>query len=190
MDTRPAGPDSLDLLARLFATQRSTRHCWCTAFCVSRTRFSLGWVTGQNDRQFAQVAAASDHPMGILALAEQEPVGWCACGPRSRYARAADAAGSPLRDRDRSEDERVWLLPCVFVRDGYRGQGVSHALVRAAVDLARRRGAAAVEGWPPTTDARQAANGFLGRREVLEAAGFRRVDRHAPGRLLMRLDLF
>lgn len=183
------GSDDLDGLARLFATQRSTRHCWCTAFCVPRTQFSLGWLTGANRRTFAGLAARSEHPMGVLATAEGQPVGWAAAGPRSRYAVAAGATNSPLRHRDRAEDEAVWLVPCVFVRAGHRGQGVSHALVRAAVALAGGEGAAAIEGWPLVSAARRPAEAFLGREEVFTAAGFRRAGPATGDRVLMRFAL-
>jgi GNAT superfamily N-acetyltransferase len=84
--------------------------------------------------------------MGILALRAAEPVGWCACGPR--YIAATTPRSKIMRNRARVEDEIVWLLPCLFVRAGRRGQGVTHALVRGAVELARREGACAIEGWP------------------------------------------
>ena len=58
-----------------------------------------------------------------------------------------------MRNRTRDEDEIVWLLPCLFVRAGRRGQGVTHALVRAAVELAGREGASAIEGWPDPSGA-------------------------------------
>ena len=84
--------------------------------------------------------------MGILASQAAEPVGWCACGPRSRYVAATTPRSKIMQNRARDEDEIVWLLPCLFVRAGRRGQGVTHALVRAAVELARREGASAIEG--------------------------------------------
>ena len=35
LDMADVGPDNLAALDRLFATERSTRHCWCMAFCRS-----------------------------------------------------------------------------------------------------------------------------------------------------------
>ena len=90
--------------------------------------------------------------------------------------------------RDRTEDESVWLLPCLFVRVDHRGKGVTYALVRAAVDLARREGASAIEGWPIAVSDRQAADAFLGREKVFENLGFRCVERPVPQRAIMRLE--
>ena len=62
--------------------------------------------------------------MGVVASVSGEPVGWCACGPRSRYVAAGGGRTGLLKDRDRDEDEAVWLLPCLFLGPGFRGQGL------------------------------------------------------------------
>jgi hypothetical protein len=95
VDTRPVGPDDLADLARLFESQRNTRRCWCMAFCESRSQFAVGWLNGGNRDRFETMVMAGGPPMGILASVAGEPVGWCACGPRSRYAvPSADEASS------------------------------------------------------------------------------------------------
>lgn len=188
VNTRPVGPDEVAELAGLFESQRATRHCWCMAFCATRTQFVLGWLNGGNGRRFEAMAAAGPPPMGVLASQEGEPVGWCACGPRSRYA-AARSRSTILGQRAQEEDESVWLLPCLFVQVGRRGQGVSHALVAAGVELARREGAAALEGWPLAGSEKRSADAYLGREQVFEDLGFRCVERPTPGRAIMRLEL-
>jgi GNAT superfamily N-acetyltransferase len=189
LQTRPVGPEHLADLTRLFETERNTRRCWCTAFCSTRGQFARGWLTGSNRRRFEAMAENGTTPMGVLASVGDEPVGWCACGPRSRYTAAIDGRSQLLRDRRRGEDDDVWLLPCLFVRDGYRGQGVTHALIRAAVELARREDAVAIEGWPLVRSAAGSADAFLGREQVFEEQGFQPVARPAPQRVVMRLEL-
>jgi GNAT superfamily N-acetyltransferase len=159
------------------------------AFCVTRGQFAVGWLNGGNQRRFKAMATDSPTPMGILASKDYEPVGWCACGPRSRYTTAISGRSKIMASRPRAEDESVWLLPCLFVRVGHRGQGVSHALVRAAVELARREGAIAIEGWPLAGSERRSADAFVGRESVFEDQGFARVDRPSPQRVIMRLEL-
>jgi GNAT superfamily N-acetyltransferase len=94
-----------------------------------------------------------------------------------------------MRNRVRAEDETVWLLPCVFVRAGHRGQGITHGLVRAAVELARREGASAIEGWPLAGSERRDADAFLGREQVFDDLGFSCVERPSAERVIMRLEL-
>jgi GNAT superfamily N-acetyltransferase len=189
VDTRAVGPEDLGELAVLFEAQRNTRHCWCTAFCVSNGQFAAGWFARGNRRRFERMAVESAAPMGVLASVDGSAVGWCACGPRSRYSTAIDGRSRLLRRRPREEDHSVWLLACLFVAAGHRGRGVTHALVRAAVDLARREGAIAIEGWPLAATAPHSADTFLGREEVFQAAGFSCVDRPTPQRVIMRVDL-
>jgi GNAT superfamily N-acetyltransferase len=189
VDTRPLGPGDLDDLALLFGAQRSTKHCWCMAFCASGGQFAAGWFGGGNRRRFERVAGASATPMGVLASVGGAPVGWGACGPRSRYTAAIDGRSSLLRGRPREEGDGVWLVACLFVAPTHRRLGVTHALVRAAVDLSRKEGALAVEGWPLTASAPQSGDAFVGREEVFRAAGFECVDRPTPQRAVMRLDL-
>jgi GNAT superfamily N-acetyltransferase len=187
VDTRPLGRDDLDDLASLFTGQRNTRACWCMAFCTTSAQFAVGWVTGGNRRRFEAMASATGPPMGILASISGEPVGWCACGPRSRYLAAISGRSSPLKELDRAEDEAVWLLPCLFVRAENRGQGLTAQLVRAAVELARREGALAIEAWPTVRADR--SYGFIGRVDVFQDLGFRCVSRPNLERAIMRLDL-
>jgi len=190
LDTRPLGPDDLTDLAKLFEGNRNTQRCWCTAFCASRGQFAAGWVTGGNRRRFETIAASGGTPMGILASMSGEPVGWAACGPRSRYAVADRGRSKLLRHRDRSEDEMVWLVPCLYIRQDHRAQGITYELVRAAVELASGEGARAIEGWPVTGSDRRSAEAFLGREKVFEDLGFHCVTRPDAHRAMMRLELW
>jgi GNAT superfamily N-acetyltransferase len=135
------------------------------------------------------MAEVSPTPMGILASVAGQPVGWCACGPRSRYTTAIGGRSKMLRGRERAEDERVWLLACLFVGVEHRGHGVTYALVRSAVELARREGALAIEGWPLAASAGRSTDAFVGREKVYEALGFSCVQRPSPQRAIMRLKL-
>jgi len=171
VETRPVGEADVSDLARLFGSQRSTRNCWCMSFCASRPQFALGWMTGRNRERFASMVASSPTPMGVLAAAVGEPVGWCACGPRARYAAALDTRSTLMPDRVVTEDEHVWLLPCLFVAAGHRGRGITRTLVRAAVDLARSGGATALESWPMAKAADHPGEAFLGREELFEDLG-------------------
>jgi GNAT superfamily N-acetyltransferase len=127
--------------------------------------------------------------MGILASMSGEPVGWCACGPRARYAVADGGRIVLLQGMQRNEDEAVWLLPCLFVRAESRGHGVTYGLIRAAVELARQEGARAIEGWPTTGSDRRPSEGFVGRESLFEHLGFRCVARPSSQRAIMRLEL-
>jgi GNAT superfamily N-acetyltransferase len=189
VDTRPVGPADLAVLAGLFAEQRNTRHCWCTAFCSTPRQFALGWLTGGNRRHFEALTSEARTPMGVLATVADRPAAWCACGPRSRYAVALDRRSSVMSNRAPEEDDSVWLVPCLLVAPQYRGRGLTSTLVDAAAELARRAGAAAIEGWPYTGSDPKSADGFLGRERVFSDLGFRCTSRPSSDRAIMRLEL-
>lgn len=188
VQTRPVGPGELTDLTDLFGSARNTRHCWCMAFCTTRTRLALGWFGGGNRRRFAAMAARPV-PMGVMAVVDDQPVGWAACGPRSRYPAAVDPTNPLTAVMQRSEDELAWLAPCLFVRPGHRGTGLTYVLLRAAVALAVEHAAVAVEGWPVAGPDRRPGEEFLGREKVFADLGFRALDRPSATRVIMRRDL-
>ena len=187
-DVRSVGLDEVGALDRLFASERTTRHCWCMSFCTSRAQFAAGWFGGGNRRRF-ETMASGNTPMGVMALVGGAPVGWGACGPRSRYLGADPSRHPVLAGRPRAEDDTVWLLPCLFVHAEHRGHGISHLLVEAAVALARRQGAVALEAWPLSSSEPRSADAFVGREQLFAELGFRCVERPVPARAIMRLDL-
>lgn len=183
MEIAPLTAELMPDLADLFGSNGTTRGCWCTWFVLPRKEFDAGWRSGNRDR-FAEFAACGP-PAGVLAYEAGRSVGWCAVGPRSRYPRAIGPR-SLMRDRDPSEDDTVWLVSCFFVRVGFRRAGVTGELLDAAVDLAARHGASAVEGFPQITPSRE---GFVGYEKVFARRGFTVIARPTPKRVIMRLSL-
>ena len=127
-----------------------------------------------------------------MAYLGGEPAGWCAVEPRTAYPGLLRVYRVPWvgRDEDRS-DSSVWAVTCVFARAGYRRRGVGYALVAAAVDFARERGARALEGYPMLTEPGQDITwGELnvGTRSMFAAAGLTEVSRPSLRRVVMRID--
>ena len=187
LTVRPVGPDRLDDLATLFGTTKVTNDCYCAWFLVSAQECREGWGAG-NRRSFERIAGEEPAPMGLLAYREGEPVGWCAAGPRRRYARALRS--TILKGREPDEDAAVWLVPCFYVRRDARRVGVTRTLLEAAVTLARRRRAVAVEGFPLAGDHRRGTGeAFVGGEPLFASCGFTVVARPTPARVVMRRDL-
>jgi GNAT superfamily N-acetyltransferase len=188
VDIRSLSEDRCGDLTDLFDSNATTRGCYCMWFLVSTREVHGGWGAGNRDR-FLALAASSEIPYGVLAYAaDGTPVGWCAAGPRSRYARALR---SPiLKARTVTEDDSVWLVPCFFTRVGHRRRGVSADLLAAAVERARAHGAPAIEGFPLAGDRpNDRTDLYLGTESMFAAQGFRVVARPSPRRAVMRLDL-
>ena len=102
------------------------------------------------------------------------------------------STGFPWEGRAEDKtDDSVWAVTCVFTRAGYRRRGISRALVRAAVDFARGRGAGALEGYPMLVEPGQditSGEMNVGSRSVFADAGFEEVSHPTLRRVVMRID--
>ncbi len=131
----------------------------------------------------------SDTTCGPVAYRDGEPVGWCAVEPRSHYEGLRRNNRVPWQGRDEDKaDESVWAVTCFFIRRGHRKRGVSRALARGAVDLAKDRGARAIEGYPITTTNVIIEELLVGTVSVFADAGLSVVSRPTLRRVVMRLD--
>ncbi len=174
-------PDFLDLMS----TNPSADKCQCTWWLQKVTEYHANGPEG-NRRVFHEHLTQSAEPMGLLAYDQGHAIGWCALGPRRRFWRAI--ATPSYRGRDPAEDDRVWLVPCFFVRASHTGQGVTRRLLDHAVVVARAQGALALEGFPFQTGRRPSGDVQVGVQATFEAAGFR-VDRTSGSRAVLRYDL-
>ena len=151
---------------------------------LKRTEFEEQKGEG-NRRAFQQIVKSGTIP-GILAYHEGEPMGWCAVQPREAF---------PALERSRIlkpvDDQPVWSITCFFVAKGYRRQGVTEELVKAAVAYAREQGATIIEGYPKEQKKDQEADVFArtGYVSAFAKAGFVEVARRSETRPVMRLQL-
>lgn len=166
---------------KLFGPRGACAGCWCMNWRLKRS----AWVAGQgagNKRAFRRLVERGEEP-GIIAYRDGEPVGWCALAPRAAYPVLANSRIlAPLDERP------VWSVTCFFVAKEARGRGLSVALLKAAADFARRRGARIVEGYPvePKQAPMPAAFAFTGLASAFRKAGFAEAARRSPTRPIMR----
>ena len=85
---------------------------------------------------------------------------------------------------------------CIRVRPGHRKAGLSHVLLRGAVDYARGAGAPAIEGYPVDNRGEEVdlTMAYVGTRALFERAGFEKAADTTSTldgfpRVLMRLAL-
>ena len=124
----------------------------------------------------------SGRPPGLIGYMDGRPVGWISLGPREDYAKLAR---SPVMKP--VDDKPVWSIVCFFVDSKARGQGVSRALLDAAVAYARSQEATLLEGYPVDKPERTQSD-FLwfGAKTLFDRAGFREVARRKPTRPVVR----
>jgi GNAT superfamily N-acetyltransferase len=145
---------------------------------------------GENERELAAAARArSDEARGVVALAGGVVVGWAKVAPAEglkklydqRYYRGLAVLGGAR--------EGVFTVGCMLVHPEHRGRGVTQALARAAVALAREAGARSIEAFPRVVEGRAHDEElWMGPASALREAGFTPVHAELPYPVL-RLDL-
>lgn len=184
IETKPLTPALLSDLNLLFCTNRYTEKCWCMWHIIAVKAFHAG-ASEQNRTRFTHLAESEDTPLGILAYRHSEPVGWCAAGPRERYARAIKTPTYRKVAQETSAD--VWLVPCFFVRSDARRLGVTKILLTAAVELATTNNVQAIDGFPYTNDKRRSSSQIhVGFASTFASCGFRPIHHPSASRVVMR----
>jgi GNAT superfamily N-acetyltransferase len=180
----PLTPERWPDVETLFGPRGACAGCWDMWWRVSRAEFERG--KGEDNREaFRSLVLAGTVP-GLLAYVDGAPAGWCAIQPR-------DAYPSLLRSRILKpvDDQPVWSVTCFFTARAYRGQGLTVALLRAAVAYAHQYGAHIVEGYPVEPKSGRMPDVFAwhGTAAAFRAAGFTEVARRSETRPIMRRTL-
>jgi GNAT superfamily N-acetyltransferase len=161
--------------------------CWCLSYRIpsKENRSLTGKARGNRVK-----ALLKKGPLGVLAYEDDEVVGWAAVAPR------ADTTFATNRKIPHVDDLDVWSVWCIRVRPGHRKEGISHDLLRGAVDYARDAGAPAIEGYPVDNRGKQVdlTMAYVGTRKLFESEGFVKASDTTSvldgfPRVLMRLDL-
>jgi GNAT superfamily N-acetyltransferase len=195
ISVRPANEAGWDELRAVFGSRGQGAVCFCQRYKLPPGEaFKHVPAAERAARLRDQAGCGREGPTsGLVAYRGAEPIGWCAVEPRVAYPGLLRVYRVPWAGRREDKaDPGVWAVTCFFVRAGFRRQGVSAALARAAVDFARAGGARALEGYPMlTAPGQEVAWGEMsvGARSVFAAAGFREVSHPSARRVVMRIEL-
>lgn len=177
--------DRREDLVALFGENGGYANCWCTWFLLSGRQFD---ETSPTERRAILLDQVDDGlEPGLLAYRNGVAVGWCAVGPRERYGRMTSPRARTYKPVD---DQSSWVVSCFYIDRQHRNSGVASALLAAATDHARNRGATLVEGYPWDRPFKDDSWGtmFVGTLKMFESAGFETVERRGD-RAVVRLGL-
>lgn len=167
----PLTPKLLPALEDLFNTQGPVSRCWCMYWRIGDSYRKRN--PKENKKDFSEIVK-NNPPIGLLAFDGDLCVGWCQLTPRDSL---------PWLDKTwrlkRVDDKPVWSLSCFYIRIGYRKKGVTSALIKEAINVARNAGAPALEAYP--LDAKLTpSSSNTGYLSTFKKAGFKIVTRHVP----------
>lgn len=181
--TRELEPADWPVLETLFGPRGACGGCWCMVWRSEARGKEYRAQLGESNRRAFRKLVGSGKVFGALAFDGDEVVGWCSTGPRSTFPYL-------VRTRALNTDwnATTWSITCIFIKRGFRGQGVGTRLVDEAVNVAARHGATAVEAYPATPyDTEKpmpAAFAWTGVPALYERLRFVRLEKE--GRLVLR----
>jgi GNAT superfamily N-acetyltransferase len=181
---RPLTPATWADLEQLFGLPGGSivRGCWCMFY--RKTGQPSGPAGAVNKQAMCDLVDGGT-VTGLIGYVDDSPAGWISLGPREDYLKLRR---SPIMKP--VDDAKVWSVVCSYVARPYRGTGLQHRLLAAAIDFAERQGVPILEAYP--VDKAERSNDdsmFFGSRGLYERAGFAEVLRRSPTRLVMRRAL-
>lgn len=186
-ESRPLTPQTWADLEALFAMPGGSivRGCWCMYYRKTG-KVSVSAAAGETNKdQLCSLVENGDVTPGLVGYVDGRPAGWISLGPREDYLKLAR---SPVMKP--VDDAEVWSVVCTYVAKEFRGQGLQHRLLAAALDHARAHGVRLVEAYPVDKPERSHDDFmFFGSRSLYERAGFTEVVRRSPTRVVMRKHL-
>jgi GNAT superfamily N-acetyltransferase len=159
------------------------RGCFCMYYRRSGGGSGIG--PGRENRAAMKALVDRGTVPGLIGYQDGRPVGWISLGRREDYAKLQR---SPLMKP--VDDKPVWSIVCFFVDAKARGQGVSEALLKGAMDYARSQGATLLEAYPVDKQAPSHSDFmWFGAKSMFDRAGFKEVARRKPTRPVVRRGL-
>jgi GNAT superfamily N-acetyltransferase len=185
-EAHPLTPETWSDLEALFALPGGSivRGCWCMYYRLTGP-VSVSAAAGvEHKAQLCSLVDSGVQP-GLVGYADGRPAGWISLGPREDYLKLRRS-----RVMKPVDDAEVWSIVCTFVAREFRGQGLQHRLVGAALDFARDNGVRLVEAYPVDKPERSHDDFmFFGSSSLYERAGFTEIVRRSPTRVVMRRRL-
>lgn len=168
-------------IEQLFGPRGACGGCWCMSWRLPRKEWEAGKKT-KNKKLFLKLVDDDVKP-GLIAYHDGQPIGWVSVAPREEFDYLARS-----RVLKPIDDKPVWSVTCLFVHKDYRGQGVSVALLKAAVAFVKQQGGKIVEGYPviPYKDKMPPVFAWTGIQAAYQNAGYREVARGSKARPIMR----
>lgn len=186
IDIRPLSPDLIPSYLeffdhRAFSDDSPCGPCYCAAPSMdAATETQMISEFGEDVkgtlRRYAVNLLLEGKIHGYLAFEDDVPIGWCNAGDRDGY-----PSWIPGFAREDALGKTFSVL-CFIIAPGYRGRGLSLAILKHIVEDAKSLGYAAVEGYPRIQKDHEPYD-FNGPLRLFEKVGF--VEKARQGDLVV-----
>ncbi len=177
---KPVTPSEWADLVTLFSEHGIQNGCWCMYWRIPRKECQRNY--GEGNKQFLKQLVESGNVPGILAYHKGKPVGWCSVAPREDF--PVVLRSPTLKPID---DQPVWSIVCFFVSKSFRKSGLTHLLIKAAIQYTREHGAHIIEAYPIDIRAKHIEyERYSGLTTTYEKEGFKIASRRSKRRPIMR----
>jgi GNAT superfamily N-acetyltransferase len=131
---RPLTPATWPDLEHLFGLPGGSivRGCWCMHY---RLTGQAGCYAGAGSKLGLRDLVNGGVVPGLIGYLDGSPAGWISLGPREEYLRLRR---SPIMKP--VDGTKVWSVVCSYVARPYRGLGLQHRMLAAAIGFARDNG--------------------------------------------------
>ena len=185
----PLTPERMGDLAAVFQARgcSDAKKCYCMYFRLTHSEYrgQESSTLSARNREAMRGLAQRELAPGLLGYLDGKPVGWVSLGPRSEFRRLKTSP--TMRTVD---DLPVWSIICFVMHGEFRGKGIAHELLAAAIEFARANGATLLEAYPVDRSVAGAKSApWFGSLTMFTSAGFREVARNRPWRPIVRMAL-
>lgn len=130
---KPLSSSNWNDFVSLMDSDAQCSECWCL------NHREAACATGLSAKHRMQALVSSEEAQGLLAFQDRQCIGWVSVDPmRTLHG----------HDCQSTCKEGEWSIHCIFIKEGFRGTGISTLLIQAAVSYARERGARLISAFP------------------------------------------
>lgn len=169
-------------LLEVFGEKGACANCWCMYFRSNDDDFREGKFNDGNKSKLRSLVDSSN-PVGLLCFLNDIPIGWCSLAPRESFIRLTKS-----RIHKPVDNQKVWSVPCMFIKKDYRRFGVSVIFLYKLIEHAKNSDISIIEAYPTIIKKDKIPDFFLwtGIYKSFEKVGFKIENGKSLSRPLMR----
>lgn len=159
---------------RVHSVDHGEGWCYCVAWWTSSWDDWNERTTEKNRALREQLFSQGQYD-GYLLYHNNEPIGWCQCGPCDRLIKLC-------KQYDLVPDPEVWAITCFVIVPNFRGQGLAHYFLDEILKDLERRGVRKLQAFPRRGDGLSKGEVWTGPEVLFQKAGFslEKDDPHRP----------